>query len=265
MKELSIYSWFGFCLPLEERFRLIKKAGFTSTFIWWGDEFASVDGPKENHPELARKLGLQVENAHLSYYRANELWKDCLATEALVAEYKKAISSCSTHGIPTVVMHLTAGDDPSPLTGRGIDRMKRLVDLAESKAIQIALENVKHPEYLDAVFTEISSARLGFCYDSGHDYLHRPEGRSLLARYGNRLMALHLHDNDGAGDRHLIPGEGGIDWSLVKDDLNRVNYDGPIALEVTNEFSDYKDRETAAEFLRRAYEAARRLLDPSIV
>lgn len=39
MKGLSIFSWFSYPLPLQERLELIKNAGFDATALWWGDEF----------------------------------------------------------------------------------------------------------------------------------------------------------------------------------------------------------------------------------
>ncbi|NLE26298.1 MAG: hypothetical protein GX625_13325 [Clostridiaceae bacterium] len=73
-------------------------------------------------------------------------------------------------------------------------------------------------------------------------------------------MALHLHDNDGTDDQHLIPGDGLIDWSVVIKKLCETNYPGAIALEVSNEFSKNIDDKDAKVFLKRAYEAARRLV-----
>lgn len=46
MHKISIFSWFGFPISMEERFKLIKAAGFDGVFLWWGDEYADVDGDK---------------------------------------------------------------------------------------------------------------------------------------------------------------------------------------------------------------------------
>ena len=35
MKGLSIFSWFSYPLPLQERLELIKNAGFDATALWW--------------------------------------------------------------------------------------------------------------------------------------------------------------------------------------------------------------------------------------
>ena len=46
MNQLTIFSWFGFSIPMEERFKLIKSAGFDGVLLWWSNEYAAVDGDK---------------------------------------------------------------------------------------------------------------------------------------------------------------------------------------------------------------------------
>jgi sugar phosphate isomerase/epimerase len=260
LRRLGAYSWFGFSIPLEERFRLMKLAGFDSTFLWWGDEYVDTDGPKERHPDIARGQGLQLENVHLPFSDANELWTDSLGTEELMKVYSKAINDCCEHGIPTAVMHITRGYEPPPMTRKGMDRVKMLVELAEKSNVNIALEHLRRPEYLEFLLSGVDSARLGFCYDSGHEHCYT-KGEDFLPQYGSRLMVLHLHDNDGSDDQHLVPGEGKIDWPSVAGKLKAARYTDALTFEVTSEFSSLRGRETPEEFLRRAYTAAVRIRD----
>lgn len=76
----------------------------------------------------------------------------------------------------------------------GIERMKRIVDIAEQLNVNVAIENMSRPEYLERIFRDIQSERLGFCFDSGHCNVFTPNV-DFLALYGDKLMALHLHDN----------------------------------------------------------------------
>lgn len=39
MNQLTIFSWFGFPIPMKERFKLIKSAGFAGVLLWWSDEY----------------------------------------------------------------------------------------------------------------------------------------------------------------------------------------------------------------------------------
>jgi L-ribulose-5-phosphate 3-epimerase len=165
------------------------------------------------------------------------------------------IVECAEHDIPTAVVHLSSGDNPPPPNQIGLDRLKRLVEMAERKNVNIALENLRKIEYLDFAFSNIQSGRLGLCYDSGHENCYT-KGSDLLTKYGSKLMALHLHDNDGTDDQHQIPGEGNIYWSVIHEKLSISGYSCRIALEVTNEFSQFYGKETPEEFLFRAFQTA---------
>ncbi len=62
-------------------------------------------------------------------------------------------------------MYLYGGEmniNPPPPTLLGLDRMKYIVELAEQKEVNMALENTRQPEYLQYIFSNIQSNRLGF-------------------------------------------------------------------------------------------------------
>lgn len=58
---ITIYSWFGYDLPIKERYRLIKQAGFDGVTIWWDDDFDKIDFRLQ--PENAHNAGIFIENA----------------------------------------------------------------------------------------------------------------------------------------------------------------------------------------------------------
>ncbi|WP_371379712.1 sugar phosphate isomerase/epimerase family protein [Sporomusa aerivorans] len=259
MPQFSIFSWFGFPVPMEERFKLIKMAGFEGVLLWWSDEHAAVDGDKSLQPEMARRNGLFIENIHTPIEECiNGLWTNSAAGDEFERILSGCIVACAEHAIPTAVVHVSRGDNPPPPSQIGLDRIKRLLETAERKNINIALENLRKPEFLDFIFSNIQSDRLGFCYDSGHENCYTP-GADFLAKYGSKLMALHLHDNDGTDDYHQIPGEGSIDWSALLKKISGTGYGGAIALEVANKIP--LCGETPASYLKKAFGAAQKLVN----
>jgi len=42
---------------------------------------------------------------------------------------------------------------------------------------------------------------------------------------------VHLHDNDGTKDEHLLPGHGTVDWSSYMVELGRCGYRRPLMFE----------------------------------
>ncbi len=73
---LGISSWYGYNLPLATRVNQIRNAGFDSTMVWWGDEVAFQDGPKDRIIEIVRNSGLLIENIHVPFEGCNNFWSD---------------------------------------------------------------------------------------------------------------------------------------------------------------------------------------------
>ena len=119
----------------------------------------------------------------------------------------------------------------------------------------MAFENLRKAEYLEFTLTNVNSPRAGFCYDSGHHNCRTPD-EDLLEKYGSRLMALHLHDNDGSGDWHLLPFDGNIDWAKTMRNIAAAGYTGAVSLEASNKgYEQLPPR----EFLRLLFERAKKL------
>jgi len=258
MRKLTIFSWIGFPIPMEERLKYIKEAGFDGIMLWWSDQYAETDGDKSRHPDEARRHGLFIENIHTPILPNNYLWEDGIKGDEMEKLLTDCINDCYLHNIPTAVIHVTYGFNPPPVNQTGIDRFKRMVEAAEKRGVNIALENLIRPEYLEPLFSSIDSERLGFCYDSGHENFFS-KGTDLLSQYGPKLIALHLHDNDGSKDQHLLPGEGNIDWDTLMKKISSTGYTGPVALEAANRHTKHPPGETPESFLKKAFDAARRL------
>jgi len=258
--EIGISSWFGYKYSYEERFKLIKDAGFQSVMIWWGEE----EKHKESTPHIARKYGLKIENVHLPFFNINAIWENSSGGEELFNKYLLNIDDCRKHEIPTAVMHVTSGENPPPYNQLGLDRFKRLIEKAEKNGVTIALENVHTLEHLDFIFDNIKSDRLKFCYDSGHEHCFTP-GKDCLSKYGHRLAALHLHDNDGTGDQHMLPFSSSVNWERIMNKLKELNYKGALTLEVDAQYSNVINDYTAEKFLLEAKNRAVKLIDSYIL
>ena len=72
---------------------------------------------------------------------------------------------------------------------------------------------------------------------------------------GNRLSALHIHDNDLKNDNHSIPFDGSIDFEEVAKDLADSKYDVTLMLEIL-----YGGEMPAKEYYSKAVDSARKLV-----
>ena len=252
--DFTIVDYFGYTLPSQERFRLIKEAGFKGIAgLLWQNDF---DKDYQSFPQYASDIGLYIESIHAPWWGVNDMWDDSEIGQAFITEILELIKVCSFYKIPTLVLHPEHknGTEYSELPidfNIGLDRIKTIIIEAERLGINIAIENMCRPEYLDCIFSNIDSKRLGFCFDSGHWNVFMPD-IDLLSLYGNRLMALHLHDNDGKEDWHALPLTGNINWNEMANKLRKTQYSGDISLEVGNKKLEHITQ--ADEFLRIAFE-----------
>lgn len=246
----------------------IKNCGFESIMIALNHE------KEENQFEYVSKLGLDISFVHLDNTHTNDMWVKGFAHDMQIKIYKKQIELCSKFGVKIAVMHATIGDPNSIVIAPnefGLNEFKRLVDFAKSKNVKIALENVDNSGFLHFKFLldNIKSDNLGFCYDVGHHNLYNKD-IDLLKLFGDRLLAVHLHDNlgdykfgdDYTRDLHLLPFDGNADFDKIVKQLKSVNYNNTIMIETHKnpiaELKLYKDI-TNVEFLERAKSIAEKL------
>ena len=258
-RKLGVFIWFGYQIPIPERLQRIRETGFETVLHSWDDSFKEQDGfSREEQVALIRKAGLEIENAHLQFRTINDLWLDTQDGQAVFEGYLADMDSLARHEIPVAVLHPTTGKTPPPISDTGMRRIRALVERAEKRGVRIAMENVRKNEYLVHILDSIASPMLGLCYDSGHDLIWSAVPYALLDRYKDRLFAVHLHDNRGQNDDHLAPGEGIINWEIVRAGIERSAYLGSYTLE--SDSAEIPASRTPREHLRMHYEGALKVL-----
>ena len=252
----GIYDCFGYGpgydVPFDERYRLIRKAGFDCVMLWWSDKFGRGEG-YEKDADFAREAGLQIENMHAPVHGQNDLSCDNEQGCQVLIDYLRCVDDCHKYRIPTVVIHLP--DDEYPINEIGNERLDRIIDRAASLDVDVAFENLNNIRNLDSVLGRVNAPNVGFCYDSCHHINYASE-TDLLGLYGDRLKAIHLQDNGGSHNQHQLPFDGNIDWPAVMEKIRRTGYNGAVTLEPMN--WDYTNI-GIKEFLTLAYERVRRL------
>ena len=122
-----------------------------------------------------------------------------------------------------------------------------LIEVAERNGVILLTENVLwgssiRPSAISALVSEVNSPYFGWCYDTGHTNARGHSYKELLGLH-NAPLSLHIHDNHGAHDEHLLPGDGNIDWKECLDTLITVGYKGEIVLEAHHQSLDAVDED----------------------
>ena len=211
---------------------------------------------------------------------------------AAMDEVKRAIEAAEQVPFRACVLHLGLKDDrwATETLDLSLTAIEHLKAFATPLGVQLLLENQFSDLATPAHLVEITRAghfdTVGFCLDTGHAHLTQPtfpdqtgfdrQAREQLREefgdaalkdglaeafqtFGDRLVELHLHDNNGTRDEHLWPGEAatanGIDWGVVRASLAKLRQEPINTLEIGYE------PPVAPRELNRKAGAARRLLE----
>lgn len=220
--KYSIYSGVTTAYPIEDRIAAIRSVGFDAVCLDFEAELRGTETSWENQVRLCEKHGLPIENVHLTGDGMTAVWSDGDAGERVIDRLVTELSDMASLGIRTGVAHVTWGHDrPGGAYETGLARYLRAAEAAEKYGVFLALENSVYPEYVRYLLDHIDSDHVGFCYDSGHENAFSA-GEDYLSSYADRLLAMHLHDNDGAHDLHAMPFDGTVDWRRVIGGLSRA-------------------------------------------
>lgn len=123
---------------------------------------------------------------------------------------------------------------------KNIERLRIVADYVKDKDVMICLENLgrftRSADDLLYIIDRVGSDRFGICLDTGHLNLTDKDQRSFILKAGKRLHALHIADNEGERDQHLMPFTcGKVDFCEVVRALREVGYDGLFNLEIPGE------------------------------
>jgi sugar phosphate isomerase/epimerase len=234
--------------------RAIKKVGFTAIFTQWYHRDWLFS--QEEQLKLCKELNLEIVFAHLGYDGINNMWLDNKEGDLLTKQHIADLNICHANNIKMVVLHSASGDFPPPPNKLGLDRFQKIVDYAEHLGIQVAFENQRKLVYLDYIFDNIYNRNIGVCYDSGHDHSFSKDSFNW-DKYKDKIIAVHLHDNDSSCDQHLLPFDGTIDWHQLAKKLKHAGYNGPITLESCYR-NDYS-KMSLEEFYKLSYEKSLKL------
>jgi sugar phosphate isomerase/epimerase len=239
--------------------RRIAETGFTHIH-WchhWNTDFAYDDCEVAQIAEWLDELRLQLLDLHASSGREKawgaEREYERRAGVGLVAN---RIEMCARLGGRVIVMHLPGGGFEAywPRLQRSLDE---LLPVAKGHDVQIALENGGTPQSFDdieRVLDHYGPDYMGLCYDCGHGN-HFVAGLDRLEAVRDRLISVHLHDNDGTSDQHRLPFTGTVDWGRLAGILARSSYQGPVSMEVSMRNEQLEE----GEFLEAAFEGGSRL------
>lgn len=241
-------------VSIDETIDAIVNAGFKNVFIQWYNK--DWNPSQQEQLDKIKQAGLNVLFAHLGYQKINTLWGSSEEGDAHIARYQNDLKVCKENGIDLVCMHLTEKEAAPTCFEAGLKRLQAICDTAKELDMRVTFENTKVKGYVECVLEHIQDKHVGFCFDSGHYHAHFKDALDFK-QFKDRIFAVHLHDNHGEKDEHLLPFDGNLDWEAVLRHLAECGYDGPIVLELCYR-RDYLNM-PIDEFYKKGYDLAKKM------
>jgi len=225
----------------EPYLREIAEAGF-SHIHWlhhWSGDFIYSQHEIEQIGRWVEQYGLVFSDLHATegkekFWLADEEY----ARLSGVALVQNRIEMTAVLGGDAVVLHLPSEpeDETNAHYWSKIHRsLDALLPIVQKSGVRIALENnFRSSNYapLTTILGEYSPAEIGICYDSGHGNIV-DGGLDFLNSVKDRLLVLHLNDNDGVGDQHKLLFTGTVDWERIAGIIVASAYKKPLNMEVS--------------------------------
>ena len=136
-------------------------------------------------------------------------------------------------GLQTGVSHFYPGLDWRV----NLDSVRTLLKIGRKEGVEIAIENVPEPypfilknvQDFSRFYDELNDD-IGLVLDVAHANLNR-QIQEFVRQFPEKMVHIHVSDNDGAYDLHLGIGYGTIDWEGVAKAVKEVRYSNVIMLE----------------------------------
>jgi sugar phosphate isomerase/epimerase len=158
-------------------------------------------------------------------------------------EIKRALEAAEQIPFKHLIVHL--GEREDTWSQRTIDyaltALEHLGAFARALGVKLLVENLTNdvttPEHLVTILELGHLDNVGICLDLGHAHITIgiPEAVTVL---GERIVSLHVHDNHGAKDEHLWPGDGSIDWQDTARRLQALAKPPAAVLEISYSLGD---------------------------
>lgn len=260
----------GYWSNRAENMQLLRSAGFRHLDFnfeydylrgsgFFSDDF---DGFLKMIKEKAAELGVDFVQSHAP---AGAPLKNDEDARRLIEGIKVCIRACHALGIPSTVVHSGYLRDISK--EECFERNKafygELLEEAEKYGVNVLVENFDkmcsaHTYWIDnapdlrAMIDYIDHPLCHACWDAGHANLQEMPQHEGLAILGEHVMAVHVQDNMGDRDAHMMPFFGSLNLDSLIRGLKDIDYKGAFTFEVASM--------TTPPSKRRPYEADTRLL-----
>ena len=219
---------------LEEEIKCLSEAGINCFELsaYENKDYSGIG-------EICKKYNVETWTAHLPF----DYDIDISSLEGTVANdtvklFTAIMKSVAKEGIRIFVVHPSSEPIDDSIREKRMEtamaNLKKLAEEAEKLGAVIAVEDLPRTclgrnsrEILRLISAD---DRLRICFDTNH--LLGESIEDFVKNCGHKIITTHISDYDFVDERHLLPGEGDIDWASLVDSLDAQGYSGPYVYEL---------------------------------
>ena len=266
----------------EKAVEYVGKSGFDAwdfsmfsmcKYDWENKKVIKSDHPLagDNYLAFARRLKKIGEDNGIVCNQSHAPFPTCCPE--IRGYYKRAIECTKEAGGKICIIH----PDNNKSAEENAEMYLELLPFAKDCGVKIATENMWNwnkekghscfaacatPESFCAHLEAVNNDYFVACLDIGHAEMKGSDTNAveMIKALGDKLQALHIHDNNKLNDSHQIPFSMEIDFDKIVKALKEIGYSGYLTLEADRYLSDYT-AENVEEGVRNLAEAAGRIRD----
>jgi len=249
--KLSQSTFVYFNYPLKEAVTRIVEAGYQGIEVWGGRPHAYRNDLTEAELKDIRSLiedkGVEVSAfipAQFRYPTSLVNPKEKIRKDSInyIKESFNTAIALGTHKVTACPGHTLYGQSLEDAWQLLKESLEALLEHAQKYGITLLLEPAHRMES-DLVITvddalriikEIKNNRIGIVLDTGHAVVNKESLKDCVRKLNKSKFIFHVHidDNNGLMDEHLIPGQGRINFIPFLRELKKVNYQGFLTVEL---------------------------------
>ena len=239
---------------LKDAVNEVVRLGFDGVDIWCGRPhmYRQDNGAAELAAlgERLREQGVKAVTAMPAFFRYPFSLSSPVETirRDSIAYMRECIENASSVGADNVLVvpgNAVFGQSPEDARRLFIKSVEGVCKFACDRSIKLGVEILyeKLSSYMHtyeqalSLIAELGSDMVGVVADTGHIALGGADIEETVDALGDKLLEVHINDNDGISQQNAIPGHGTIDFERVSRVLEAANYQGFVTLEIGWQYS----------------------------
>ena len=191
--------------------------------------------------KTAEDNGVEITQLHGLWVAPDRTRKQ---REESIKYFIKDIKGAEILGCKNVVIHpflpfgWGAEIDKDKIWDTALEEFTALLPVAKDCGVTVCAENqpftaieISTVKAVKELVREIDDEHFKVCLDTGHANVFHDDLAADVRLLGDDLACMHVHDNKGNWDQHLIPYQGNIKWGEFLTALKEIGYKGAFNLE----------------------------------